>query len=179
MNRLLLVLALSCFASIAAHADTTSYTISGTFTASTPSTAFSGPSEPWASSFQVDSNPIPTEFGNGGFDLPFSNFSYSLNGLPVAIAPTFIRFFTASNGGGFGICFNGTTVANCTEGLGNVTFGPQLYTGQNSAPTLSTGAFTFDQGNITVQANTIPEPSTLVMLATALMGLAWLRLYWR
>jgi len=30
----------------------------------------------------------------GGFDFTFSNFSYSLDGSPVAIAPTFIRFFS-------------------------------------------------------------------------------------
>jgi hypothetical protein len=107
------------------------------------------------------------EFGNGGFDFAFSDFSYLLNGSLVAITPTFVRFFTASNGGGFGICFNGTTVANCTEGLGNVTFGPQLYTGPNSAPTLLPGTV-------------VPEPSTLLTLAAGLLALdARRRLYWR
>lgn len=125
----------------------------------------------------------------GGFDFAFSDFSYTLDGSPVAITPTFIRFFSATNGGGFEICFNGTTPSTCTDGLGTATFGwPQMYSGMTSAPTLSSGAFTQDfaaivNSNVYVQADTTvqatPEPSTLLPLAAGLLALSVRRLYWR
>jgi hypothetical protein len=179
MKPLLPILALCCWAP--AHADTISYTASGTFSAATPSSTFTGASETWAFAFQADSNPTILEFGNGGFNFAFSNFSYSLNGSPVAITPTFIRFFSGGNGGGFAICFNGTNAQNCTDALGFI-FGPQMYTGMTSAPTLLPGPFTsdlgvvvnsagFDLGNTTVQTTVTPEPSTLLTLAAGLLAL--------
>ena len=184
MKLLLPVLAL-CW--VPAHASTILYSDSGTFTAVTPSSSFSGPSAAWTFDFQADSNPAVLEVGNGGFNFEFSNFSYSLNSLPVAITPTFIRFFSAPNGGGFEICFSGTSAATCSNGLGTTSFGPQMYTGPNSAPTLLPGAFTsdslavivnstvYDLGNTTVQATAIPaavpEPSTFLTLAAGLLAL--------
>ena len=188
LKLLLPVLALCCWAP--AHADTISYSASGAFSPSTASSAFSGPGETWSFSFHADTNPTIFEFGNGGFNFAFSNFSYSLNGSAVAIIPTFIRFFSGGNGGGFAICFNGTTAQNCTDALG-FTFGPQMYTGPTSAPTLIPGPFTsdlavvvnstaFDVGNTTVQTTVTPEPSTLLTLAAGLLALGVRRrLYWR
>jgi hypothetical protein len=174
---------------VPAHAGTISYSVSGTFTPSTPSSSFTGPSEAWAFAFQADTHPTPvSDVGNGGFDFPFSSFSYFLNSMPAAITPTFIRFFSGPNGGGFEVCFNGATRATCTDGL--ATFGPQMYSGTTSAPTLSPGAFTsdsfgvvvnsanYDQPNTTVQA-TVPEPSTLLTLAAGLLALVGRRLYRR
>jgi hypothetical protein len=171
----LFVFVLCC---VSVYADTISYTINGTFSASTPSTIYSAPNETWSSSFQAVTNPTDVlEYGNGGFDFAFSDFSYLLNDSPVAVTPTFLGFFTAANGGGFFVCFSGTTVANCTEAVGNATFGPQLYTGMNSAPTPSTGSFTFDGGAITLEASAIPEPSTLLVLFTGLLALGVLHLF--
>lgn len=180
----LLLLAGLCCASV--HADTiVSYSDSGVFSASTGSDAlgFSRPSETWSLSFQADSNPAVITSGMGGVSFAFSSFSYTLDGSPVAISPTFIRFFSETNGGGWLICFSGTSVASCTDGLGTATFGwPQLYSGMSSAPTLLAGAFTTDFAavvNSTVysEANTTldavaPEPSTFLMLATAVLGFA-------
>jgi len=171
-----------------AHAGTISYSDSGTFSASTPSSAFSGPSETWAFAFQADSNPAVSDVGMGGLDFAFSSFSYSLGGAPVAITPTFIRFFSGTNDGGFAICFDGTTFATCSEGL--ATDGPQMYTGTTSAPTLVPGTFvqdglsvivdstTFSEPNTTLQA-TVPEPSTLLTLAAGLLALGGRRLHRR
>lgn len=173
----------------AAHANTISYSSSGTFSGATPNSTFSGPSKTWAFSFQADSNPVVLEFGNGGFDFAFSDFSYSLNGSPVAITPTAIRFFTAANGGGFFICF----VTPCGMGVfpnGLTTGGTQLYSGPNSAPTLLPGPFPlpfavavnsigYNQADITLQAKVVPEPSTSLMLTAGLLGFVGLRLFWR
>jgi len=186
LERMLTFLALPV---LLAHASTISYSASGAFSATTPSTAFSGPSETWAFAFQADSNPVILDFGNGGFDFAFSNFSYSLNGSTVAITPTAIRFFTAANGGGFFICFGAQPcgMGVFPNGLGTGFGSPQLYSGPNSAPTLLPASFTlpfavnvnsisYDQANTTLQAVATPEPTTLLTLAVGLLALVGRRL---
>ena len=182
-NPLLTLLSVFALCWAPAHADIISYSDSGTFTAATPSDAFgfSGPNTTWAFSFQADRNPAVIQSGMGGVTFAFSDFSYTLNGSSVAITPTFIRFFSATNGGGFEICFNGATPGTCTEALGTTTFGwPQMYTGPSATPTLSTGAFTTDfsalvsstvyaQPNTTVQATAVPEPASIALLGGALL----------
>jgi hypothetical protein len=183
--KLFLVFAL-CW--IPAHASTIFYSDSGTFSASTPSTAFSGPSETWAFSFEADSKPAVSKVTAGtAFDFAFSAFSYSLNGSPDVITPTDIRFFNSANEGGFALCFSSFILKVGCDGLG--TLGPQMYTGPESAPTLLTGAFTstdsvvqvgttlYEQPNNTLDA--VPEPSTLLPIAAGLLALAVRRLYWR
>ena len=185
---LLLPILVVCW--VPADAGTISYTDSGMFSASTASSAFSGPSEAWSLSFQADTNPTALAFGNGGVSFAFSDFNYTLAGSPVAISPSFVRFFSAPNGGGFEICFNGATPATCTDGVGSPSFGPQMYSGTTSAPTLLAGAFTetfaaivsstvYNQPNTTVQATAVPEPSTLLTLAAGLLSLGVRRLYSR
>jgi hypothetical protein len=194
-SRIKLLLAVFVPCCVPAHASTILYTDSGTFTASTPSDSFgfSGPSETWAFSFEADTQPTVSNFGMGGFDFAFSDFSYSLDGSPVSITPTFIRFFSAPNGGGFEVCFNGTTVASCTDGLGTLIFpgSPQMYTGDTSAPELIPGAFTtaafgvavssngYTESNTTVLATETPEPSMLLPLAAGLLALGVRRACWR
>lgn len=178
---------------LAAHAGIIAYSDSGTFSSSTPSDAFgfSGPGKTWAFSFLAASNPTVLESDVSGFNFAFSSFSYSLNGSPVAITPTFIRFFPATNAGGWEVCFSGTNNSTCTEGFANE--GPQMYTGTTSAPTLLPGAFTstgahasvgstdfpFDEPNNTMLAVATPEPSTLLMLAVGLLALGGRRPHWR
>jgi hypothetical protein len=186
-----LLLPVFALCSVSANADIISYSDSGTFSSSTPSSTFSAAGETWAFAFQADSHPAVSEFGMGGFDFAFSDFSYSLNGSPVAITPTFIRFFSAGNGGGFEICFNGTTVATCSDELGTGFFTTQMYTGPTSAPTLLPGPFDLDEfggvvnsvgfnlPNTIVQANVVPEPSTLLPLAAGLLALGGRRFYSR
>jgi hypothetical protein len=180
---------------VAADAATISYTDSGTFTAATPSTPFSGPSEAWAFAFQADTNPTVLDSGGGFFDFAPSGFSYSLGGSPVAITPTFIRFLTGGppSGGGWEIIFNGTTT-NPIAGLSTGGAGPQMFTGTTSAPTLIPGAFTstefdvflnrtllFTQPNTTVNAVAVatPEPATWLALAVGLVVLGGRRLFRR
>jgi hypothetical protein len=175
-----------------AQAATISYSDNGTFSAATTSDAlgFSAPNETWAFSFQADSNPSVTNVGMGGFSFAFSNFSYSLDNSPVAITPSFIRFFSGTNGGGFLICFNGMTAGTCTDGLGTILFGnPQMYTGQTSAPTLSPGMFDLTGFGVAVNSTnyflpdttvvatiampmSIPEPATVLTLAAGFLALA-------
>jgi hypothetical protein len=190
-NAVELLLSVFALCWVPARASTILYTDSGTFSASTPSDAFgfSGPSETWAFSFEADSNPVVSDTGMGGFSFAYSDFSFTLDGSPVAITPTFIRFFSGTNGGGFAICFDGTTFGTCSEGL--ATDGPQMYTGLPSAPTLTPGTFvqdglgvisdsiTYGEPNTTLVGTAVPEPSTLLPLFGGLLALGIRRLYWR
>ena len=125
-TRLSWLLCLVALCWLPAHAGIISYTDSGTFSSTTPSSAFSGPSETWAFSFLADSNPTILESGNGGFDFAFSHFNYWLNGSPVAITPTAIRFFTAANEGGFSSAWSpAMRTWSLSERIGNRT---ALYT---------------------------------------------------
>jgi len=188
MTCLLLVL-FGCW--LPAYAGIIAYSESGTFAASAPSSPYSGPGESWAFSFLANSNPVVIEYGNGGFDFAFSQFSYWLNGSPVAITPSAIRFFTAANGGGYFICLGPLPCGNGVfpNGLGTAGFTPQLYSGPNSAPTLLTGTFNFaygvgvvvnsvgaDAGSNTLVASPVPEPSTIISFSGGLLALGGLSL---
>jgi hypothetical protein len=175
---------------VSAHAGTIFYSDSGTFSASTASSVFSGPSETWAFSFQADTNPVPlSNVGDGGFSFTFSNFSYFLGGSQDPITPVFIRFFSDANGGGFGICFdNGTSAtpggrlsapggpnSTCTEEL--ATFGTDpigapggagsMYTGTTSAPTLIPGSFTSATFGVAVGSTVYGQPNTTVQASAS------------
>ena len=156
---------------LSAHAGTITitYSASGTFSADTPPTTFSNGSAPWSVSFQADSNPAVSDVGNGGFDIAFSNFSYSLNGSSSDITPTAIRFFSPANGGGLFICFlqpcgNGVF----PDGLGTGFFSEPLYTGPNSTPTLETGLFLLSPFGVAVDPNTYPQADTILQAVATL-----------
>ena len=190
---LLLALVLCC---VSVYADVVVYTDSGTFSSDTASSdptvftpAFSAPNETWSFSFEAAINPAVTDFGMGGFSFVFSDFTYELNGSPVSITPSFIRFFSGTNGGGFEICFSGATPSTCTEGLG--TYGPQMYEGNTDAPTLIGGSFPQDSFGVivdstlyslpdtTLNASVVPEPSIVLPLPFGFLALAGRRLYRR
>jgi len=183
---LLTILAL-CW--VPAQASTITYSGSGTFSAATATTTFSGPNKTWSFSFQVDSGPVVSVNPGFGFSPVFSNFGYTLDGSPIAVTPTSLSFFNAASGGGFAFCFINTP-SPCTALSLNNTGAPQMYTGPESAPTMLTGEFTlpttvavgrtlYTEPNTTVQAAAVPEPSTLLTLAAGLLGLGGRRLYRR
>ena len=93
---------------IAASLSASTITISDsdTFSSTTGSSAFSGPDETYSFSFVVNTTPGVSNVDPGNyFDVDFSDFTYTLDGSPVTITPVDIRFFNASQLGGFEICF--------------------------------------------------------------------------
>jgi hypothetical protein len=161
----LLVIGLFSLAAPAAQADTWNFTLTNpgnttnitfSFAVGAPSTAFPG------SYFQLNS---PVDWTLNGVDQGFTNAS----------------FWNLSVGGGL-----------CLGDCGTIElWGPQLYTGSESSPSFVEGTYSFTNccgtpydGPFTltlvdppeVPTNT-PEPSSVALLMTGLMGLIGLAVY--
>ena len=94
---------------IGASADTYQVSENGTFGADAPITAESAPNQTF-SYFLIDSTPainFVTNFTGPdcGFDTPFSDFTYTLNGAPVDVTGPNVEFFGSAFGGGANISF--------------------------------------------------------------------------
>ena len=126
------------------------------------------------STFSLPTSPAPDDTFKGGFDL--NNVAYSLNG--VAQTPNTIDFFTPTLNGGldiFDIVGNEPVIS---------TTGAQLFTGGIDNPTFLTGTFQqFDFYNqddpISVEISqgemaATPEPSSMVLFGTGVLGIAGL-----
>jgi len=139
------------------------------------------PGENWTLSFKLSIPPQTANITSTGFDAAFSNFTYTLNGSTVNVAPQEIRFFTSggAENGLFNIYFgpesgflNGTPIPEFEF------LGAQLFTGSTSNPTLAAGSFgvtewiysdatNYDDHTPTsavVSAAVVPEPSSLALL---------------
>lgn len=150
---------------------------SGTFGSTTPTSTFTAPNASFSFSFTVPVNPTVSNVANGFFfDVGFSNFTYTLNGVGQAVTPAEIRFFNSGNAGLFDVCF---TTCNGPSNLLDIE-GAQAYSGPESAPTILTGLYTptltavfvggigfVDSGGpVSISAAAVPEPSSLLLLAS-------------
>ncbi|MGB2676630.1 MAG: PEP-CTERM sorting domain-containing protein [Candidatus Acidiferrum sp.] len=127
--------------------------------------------------WELPTNPViaaGNAYPGEGFTIPGLSFSESNNPVPMV---GIIDFFNSLWGGGFDLKSGGGLLINA--------YGPQLYTGPESAPTMLMGTFsTIDYGSDTSGATaptsvstlaltSVPEPSTLSLLAIGLaIGLA-------
>jgi hypothetical protein len=131
--------------------------------------------------FALDTNPNPLAVTPLGFDVPFSFFSYTLNGSAVSVSPSEIRLNTAANGGLFDIFFG--TGINAPE----LSFqGVQAFFGTPAAPSISLGnysilSWTYSDGSNydtqspssrTVSVSAVPEPSSTLLFACGLIALS-------
>ena len=117
---------------------------SGVFAAGAPTTAESAPNEAFSYSFLISATPVVnfvTYFTGPdcGFDAQFSDFTYTLNGVPVAVASPDVEFFGTAFGGGASISF-----ADNDNFFLYTPDSTQFYTGTFEDPTITPGAYSLD-----------------------------------
>jgi hypothetical protein len=136
-----------------ASADTLHYVVSGPL---------------GSASFYLPQDPILTASSNVDFTVTVHNGSINLQGYAFSPLPPFdLEFSNASDGGGFALV---------VPILGEFQWkGAQMFSGSDSAPTLyANKTFLLDNGLVKVTV-TAPEPSTLLLLSSALVGLGLFR----
>jgi hypothetical protein len=136
-----------------ASADTLHYVVSGPL---------------GSASFNLLQNPTVTSFSAGNdFIVSVNNGSVNLLGYNFSAPPFSLEFSNTSAGGGFGLV---------VPILGDLQLkGGLMFNGSDSAPTLYTGTFLLDNGLVKVTVTSTPEPSTLLLLSSALVGLGFFR----
>ncbi len=139
---------------------------SGTFSDAAPSTATTAPNGTWSFSFNLP-NPIAS---NPVYEV--TNFSYLLNGTPIAIGLSNVKFFNADDGGLFDLNFTDTTQIEYTgTDIGSTL---TLLLGTFDANDGTSGSFFGDGGYIgsgSVTVANVSEPASLGILALGLAGL--------
>lgn len=152
-------------------------TATGTFGATDTADAFVTPGDLFSLQFVVPGSPTITASNSTtvSFDVPVSDFSYALNGAPVAVPqPTEITFYTAADGGGFEVAFGPSTEFLFSSA--------QIFSGTTAAPTFSASTFSnptflfLDNNNVdtnpaAVTLASTPEPSSILLLLCGGIGL--------
>jgi len=155
------------------------------FSCSTAAVSFASPIDNFKLSdgtnvfaFSLPSSPTPDQVNQteGIIQFTMNNVAVNVNGTP---ANYFISFFNEFSSGG-GLCID--TVDTMCVGNGDILnqSGPQLFTGSEAIPTFSLGTFslsnfgpnTFSSDfTLEITSSEIPEPSSLLMLSTGVLGL--------
>jgi hypothetical protein len=121
----------------------------------------------WAS-FDLPQHPTVTS-SIADFYVTVNNGSLNLPGCTFSLPPFVLEFSNLSAGGGFGF--------DLPNGADLQLRGAQMFTGLDSGPMLSLGTFPLNSwfGAVTVRVTTMPEPSTLLLLSSGLLGLGLFR----
>ena len=174
MTRPLLFSLLTLTLVTSASAGVVDIDASGMFSASDTADSLVVPGGTFNLSFAVDSNPVlaPSNFTLNSFEVPVSDFTYSVNNVPVSVTPDSITFFTSGLGGGFEVDFTAPAADFIFQG-------DQMFSGPTSAPVFSPADFSetwnlLDASNVDAgsgpvsaapgQVSSAPEPSSLALL---------------
>ena len=185
--------AASAFALPSAQAAPVVISSNGVFDAGAAATLLTAPNAAWAMTFTMDAEPVrfvdpALTFTGLFFTAPFSNFSYTLDGVPIANQPTYISLYNAGNGGGIDVYFNDILDGN-SQTTALSFYAPQIYTGDESDPTLSPGIYTTttqghdgllvyvedvltQHGDPLVTVALVPAPATLLLALSGVLALA-------
>jgi hypothetical protein len=184
----ILLLALGGFTTRAiADSTPTTFSVTGTYGAGTPSEPLSQAGQDFTMTFTVPYQPASVvasyEMGDDIYLYPM-NVMYTMGGVETILSDSLVAFYTAgaaSQSGGFFVDWCATDVS-CMSGLEYqwAFGGPQLYSGPESNPTMVPSGFTYNNQPFTVYDNTLagadpsisgsvkivtaPEPSSIAML---------------
>ena len=184
----------SCASQMAALAGQLMVSSGGQFSGSVSTTPYSAPNATWSFSFSVADTPSVSNPDGIGFDVPYTGFTYVLNGSTSFPTPARIRFFTFAAGGLVSVNFVDDGNPDDFPTTGFVFDGAAAFTGTTSAPTIVPMVYTASSGtfypngqpcnpaascqdltNTVVDITAVPEPGTLMILAAACGLLGWMR----
>jgi hypothetical protein len=179
MKQPLLLMALLITACGLASAGTLLVSASGQFSSTDTADSLVAPNGLFSLAFSVDSNPTPLEADSLGFDVPVNYFAYDLNGVPVSVTPSEIRFDTLANGGLFDVTIGSGLTEDEFEFEGD-----QAFSGTTAVPVFATGQydiseliysdpdnFDFPATSATASIGPTPEPSTILLISGGLVVL--------
>jgi hypothetical protein len=175
--RALAALAFVLISAAAADADSFLITASGTWNGLAPTSPESAPGSSWSFSLDVTA---PLSFDN---TAAFSSFSFALDGTPVSTGASFLEFFDKASLGLFDLgladgdflTLSGAQVFDAAGELIPGSYAARISIFATSSP--------IGRGRGTVVINdppgAVPEPASIVGLATGLVALAGFRRSWR
>jgi hypothetical protein len=178
MNRYRFVLLFLMLAALNLFAGQVNYTVAGTFSSDVPYTALTAPNQSFNLTFSIATPVVPNFVDSQGFEVD-SVMSYSSGSVSMTL-PMYPGFYYQWQAGMFDLLFYPGP-----DSYDFALFGTQLFSGPAGAPVLLLGTFPIEgsilyynnsyvYGGITgtVNATSVPEPSSLLLIGSALIGLA-------